>query len=421
MYQMLERLFPICRSITGRGVSATLDIIAETIPLDVYDHSSGEKVFDWEVPHEWNINGGFISDRHGHRVADFSENNLHVVGYSERVAGWFSREEVANHIYTLPHKPKTIPYITSYYDRTWGFCMEHERFLAMQDSRYYVEIDASLEPGTLKYGEARLPGTSGKEILITSYICHPSMANDSLSGVVLAVKLYEELKNTERHHGYRFLFVPETIGTIVYLHKHKDEIKDWLYSGVVVTCVGDTGKFSYKKSRQGNSPIDRVAENVLRHSGEDYNVREFWPEGSDERQYCSPGFNLPVGSLMRSVYGEYDEYHTSDDNLQFVTQESLDVSLAIYIDLLEGLQINGIYENRKPMCEPHLRKYDLYPQQGNVHVNRKAELRNALWLLNYSDRHHSLIEIAEMMNISILELKSSISSLTTAGLLTRID
>ena len=416
MFALLKELFPICRSLTGKGTNQTLDILSRKIPMNISAFTTGTKCFDWEIPNEWNIDSAIINDQSGRTIIDFDDNNLHVLGYSEPVKGWFTLDELKSHIFSFPDKPKSIPYLTSYYHRNWGFCMAHNDFLALRDEKYYVEINSSLSPGNLLIAEAVLPGKIEKEILLSCYFCHPSMANDSLSGVVLVTQLYQELAKQERYYGYRFLFVPETIGSIAYLSQQKDSIKERVQAGLVVTCVGDPGQFNYKQSRQGNCAVDRITENILKFSGFPYSIRPFWPMGSDERQYCSPGFNLPVGSLMRSVYGEFPEYHTSDDNLNFVTEKALQESLEIYLKVLEGLQENRVYRRTNPFCEPQMSKLNLYPKVGAQKL-RDDEFCRRMWILNYSDGEHSLIDIAEKLDVSILDLCDTVKILKEAGLL----
>lgn len=419
MFNLLAELFPICRSLTGEGARKTLEILSREIPLQMHFFPTGMRCFDWEIPEEWNITSAFIKDQSGNTIVDFADNNLHVVNYSEPISGWFSLDELKPHIFTLPERPQSIPYVTSYYHRQWGFCMAHRDFLALRDEKYYVKIDSSLSPGNLIIADAVLPGMVEKEILLSCYFCHPSMANDSLSGVVLVAHLYQELARQERYYGYRFLFVPETIGAIVYLSQHKDSIRRHLHAGFVVTCVGDPGPFNYKQSRHGHHAVDRATENVLKFGGFPYRIRPFWPGGSDERQYCSPGFNLPVGSLMRSIYGEHPEYHTSDDNLNFVTEEALGESLEVYLLVLNALQGNGLYRNTNPYCEPQMSKRGLYPKWGTQKA-RDEEIQRRMWILNYSDGEHALIDIAEKMNVSIFSLIDTARELQETGLLKRI-
>lgn len=419
MYNLLKKLFPIHRSITGDGFNQTLDILSENIDLKKFKYKTGSKLFDWTVPKVWNINSATIKRESGETIVDIKDNNLHIMSYSTPVKGLISIEELKSKLYTLPDRPNAIPYLTSYYEPDWGFCIPHNLLTQLNDERYYVEIDSSLEDGYLTIAEARIPGQVDKDILLSCYICHPSMANDSLSGVVLLSALYEYLLKQNNYFGYRFLFIPETIGSIAYLHKYKASINKWLHAGLVCTCVGDGGSFNYKQSRQGETIIDKVAENILKYSNHEYQIRKFWPEGSDERQFCSPGFNLPVGSIMRSVYGEFSEYHNSDDNLNFVKAIYLDESLSLYKNILDGIQLNSRYINTINFCEPHFSKYKMYPSSGS-HLDRSDYLKNMLWVMNYSDGKHNLVDIANLAKKSILDFKPVLFDLIEKGLLKRL-
>lgn len=418
MYALIQELYPICRSISGNGVAQTIELMKKHLPLTVKQYPTGLKCFDWEIPNEWNVTVAWIKDEGGNAIVDFSKNNLHVLGYSEPIDAWMSLDELKPHIHTLPHRPNAIPYITSYYQRQWGFCMAHDDFLSLKDGKYHVKIESRLSAGNILVSEALLPGKSDKEILISSYYCHPSIAHDSLSGVAVAMQLYRHLASMDRHYTYRFLFIPETIGAVAYLSDNKDHVLNNVHAGFVVTCVGDTKPFTYKRSRRGNHEVDRITENILKHSGFSYSVRDFWPAGSDERQYCSPGFNLPVGSLLRSVYGEYPEYHTSDDNMSFISPQGLQESYDMYVQILNALEGNGVYVNQNPYCEPQLSKRNLYPTLMGEGA-RSREVQGRLWLLNYSDGKHSLIDIAEKMDVSVLDLIQFAKPLCDAGLLDR--
>jgi aminopeptidase-like protein len=418
LYNLLKKLFPIHRSISGNGFNKTLDILSEKIDLKRIEFKTGSKLFDWTVPKVWNINSASIKSEAGETIVDIKENNLHIMSYSTPVSGLFSIEELKSKLHTLPDRPNAIPYMTSYYEEDWGFCISENQLKKLNDKRYYVEIDSSLKDGNLTIAEARIPGEVDKEILLSCYICHPSMANDSLSGVVVLSALYEHLIKQNNYYGYRFLFIPETIGSIAFLHKYKDSINNWLHAGLVCTCVGDKGYFNYKQSRQGKTSIDKVAANILEFSNCEYKIREFWPEGSDERQFCSPGFNLPVGSLMRSVYGEFPEYHNSDDNLNFVKDTYLNKSLELYKNILEGVQINCYYTNTINYCEPHFSKYKMYPSSGS-HLDRSDYLKNMLWIMNYSDGKNDLVDIANLAKKSILDFKPVLFDLINKGLLVR--
>jgi aminopeptidase-like protein len=419
MWEMLEELFPISRSITGSGVRQTLDVLGRKLPLTLHSFPTGTKCFDWVIPDEWNILGAVLKDEQGKIIADFAVNNLHVLGYSRPIEGWFSLDELKPHLFSIPEQPEAIPYVTSYYSPNWGFCLRHSDLLALKEGRYYVKIDCSLEAGELILGEAFLPGQSDEEILISCYICHPSMANDSLSGVVLAAQLFSEVQRRERRFGYRFVFAPETIGVIAYLSRFGEHLKRHLRAGLVLTCVGDSGPFNYKQSRGGGTALDRIVANLLKFSGLPHRVRPFWPMGSDERQYCSPGFDLPVGSLMRSVYGEFPEYHTSDDNLDFVTADALEESLAMYLHVIEALEANRIYRRKDPECEPCLGRRGLYPNLSE-RTARSLELQRRMWILNLADGQHTLIDMAERMGCCILDLVPSMRVLREAELIIQI-
>lgn len=420
MYKLLERLFPICRSITGNGVRKTLKILGEHVPLNISEYPSRKKCFDWVIPDEWNISSAWIRDEKNRKIIDFAENNLHVLGYSEPISMTLSLSELKKHLYTDPSRPDVIPYRTSYYERRWGFCMSQKQLESLKEGKYKVQINSVLKPGKLTLAEAFLPGKSRKEIFFSCYLCHPSLANDSLSGVVLTAKLYEYLKNRgNNHYSYRFIFVPETIGAIVYLHRNRNTVKSRTYCGMVITCVGDPGEYNYKKTRQGNHPLDRIAENVLKHNVNKYKSHDFFLPGSDERQYSSPGFNLPVGSLMRSFYG-LPSYHSSADNLQNVTSGALEETFGIYSKIIEGIEADFRYENQNPYCEPFLSKYGLYETVG-AKMDSNKYIKKTLSILNFSDGNHSLIDIAEKTGFCITDLLENLRILQQKKLLKRFS
>jgi aminopeptidase-like protein len=393
----MTKLFPICRSITGDGVRVSHQIIGEYIPLETHDIPTGTKAFDWEVPKEWNIEDAYVLDPEGKKIIDFHESNLHVINYSAPIDNTISFDKLKLHLHTLPEQPDVIPYLTSYYDENWGFCLSHEQFLTLKDGDYKVKIESSLTHGSLTYSECLLKGKTNDEVLITCYTCHPSLCNDNLSGVVLATQLAKLLVNRTLKYSYRFLFIPETIGAITWLSQNEDKI-NLIKHGLVITCVGDSGNFTYKKSRNGNAEIDRTVTHVLKHSEEQFNVVDFFPSGSDERQFCSPGFNLQVGSLMRSSYTKFPEYHTSADNLDFVRPEYLGYSLEIYLKVINVLENNIRYTNVNPKCEPQLGKRGLYNKIGGQNKQNLHEF-SMLWVLNYSDGKHSLLDIAELSGL----------------------
>jgi aminopeptidase-like protein len=415
MFTFVEELFPICRSITGEGIRETLQRIAERVPLEIHEVPTGTVVFDWTVPKEWNIRGAYIEDPSGHRILDFEDDNLHVVGYSVPVDAKIPLSELRGHIHTLPDKPGLVPYRTSYYAENWGFCMAHERYQRLQDGDYVVRIDSSLEPGSLTYGELVLPGETEAEVLISCHCCHPSLANDNLSGIALSTQLAEHLMGVRLRYTYRFLFIPGTIGSITWLALNEEQVGR-IEHGLVVTCVGDPGHPTYKRSRRGDAPVDRAAAHVLSHSGGPYRIVDFSPYGYDERQYCSPGFDLAVGSLTRTPHGEYPEYHTSGDDLGLVRPACLADSLSLYIQVLDVLENDGVYRNLSPKGEPQLGKRGLYPPVGAQGV--APDLLELLWVLNLADGRHSLLDIAERARMSFASVRDAADRLLTAGLLT---
>jgi len=414
-----DRLWPINRSLTGKGNKETLKILSEIIPtLKTHEIPSGTQCFDWTVPPEWSIKEAWIKDSKGNKIIDFAKNNLHVIGYSTSINKDVDLAELKKHIHTLPNQPDLIPYITSYYNKRYGFCMSHNQMVSLKDDTYHMYIDANHDPnGALVYGEAVLKGTSTKEILLSTYICHPSMANNELSGPLVTSFIYKELSmQKKRKYTYRFLFLPETIGSICYLSKHGDALKQQLIAGFVVTCVGDDGNFTYKKSRQGNALPDRVVELILKQTEKQYNIIDFFPMGSDERQYCSPGFNLPVGSLMRTMYGTYPEYHTSGDNKNFISFKAMEASIKKYLEIFKVIEYNDKYINTMPYGEPQLGKRGLYPTIGGKGLKKVIEAM--MWLLNLSDGNHDLIDIANKSKVNYNTLIEHINKLLDNGILT---
>lgn len=422
MEKYFDRLWPLNRSLTGEGNRETLKIISELVELEVREVPSGTQCFDWTVPPEWNVKEAWIKDSAGRKIVDFAENNLHLMGYSQGFSGKLTLAELIPHLHSIPEQPGAIPYLTSYYSPAWGFCVSHKFLKELKEDTYEVFIDASHDPkGSMTVAEAVLKGRSQKEILISTYICHPSMANNELSGPIVSAFLYRLLKNdSDRHYTVRFLFVPETIGTVWYLHDQGERLKRDLIAGYVLTCIGDPGMFTYKRSRAGISLADRAAEYVLESSGVDHNVEYFFPTGSDERQYCSPGFNLPVGSLMRTRYGKYREYHTSDDNKSFVSFESMEESAEMCHSIVNMIMMNGLYENLMPYCEPQLGKRGLYPAVGSK-KDTAEKVEAMMWTLNMSDGTADLIRISELSGIPVEALYDCALALENAELLKRID
>ena len=407
-------LYPICRSITGDGVRRTLAVIRDRIPLRTLEVPTGTQVFDWTVPKEWNIRDAYVADLGGRRVVDFQQCNLHVLNYSMPIRATMSLSELKPHLLTIPDHPEWIPYRTSYYKEDWGFCLSHNQMLALDDGNYEVCIDSSLEDGHLSYGECCLPGRSADEVLISCHACHPSLANDNLSGLAVATFLAQFLCGRDLRHSYRFLFIPGTIGAVAWLARNFEIARD-IRHGLVLTCIGDSGGFHYKKSRQGNAEIDRVAAHVLSHSGESTEILEFSPYGYDERQYCSPGFNLPVGCLMRSVWEDYPEYHTSADNLDFIRPAQLARSLRVCVAIVDVLENNRSYCSENPCCEPQLGRRGLY---GSTEGGASREQMMArLWVLNLSDGTHSLLDIAERSGMFFPVLSEAADLLCRKGLL----
>ncbi len=414
LHSFAAQLYPICRSITGAGIRETLAAIQKRIPLTVTQVASGTAVFDWTVPQEWNIRDAYIKDASGKRVVDFRQHNLHVVSYSVPVRATFSLNELRPHLHALPEHPDWIPYRTYYYKPDWGFCLTHRQLLAFQDGNYEVCIDSSLVDGNLTYGECYIPGRNTDEVLISCHACHPSLANDNLSGVVVATALAEHLLKQDLRYSYRFLFIPGTIGAITWLARNQERAQ-LIRHGLVLAGIGDRGGFHYKKSRQGDAEIDRAVSHIICHSGEPSEVLEFSPYGYDERQYCSPGFNLAVGCLMRSVWGTFPEYHTSADDLDFIDPLQLARSLRVCVDILQVLENNCKYQNLHPYCEPQLGKRNLYRSTGGESIGMEINAR--LWVLNLSDGEHSLLDIAERSGLPFHAIHDAAELLRTNGLL----
>jgi aminopeptidase-like protein len=415
MHKFIAELYPICRSITGEGVRQTLRSIRKRIPLEMFEVPSGTKVFDWTVPLEWNVNDAYVMNREGKRVVDFKAHNLHLMSYSAPVRKRMSLTELRSHLFTLPDHPEWIPYRTSYYKESWGFCLRHAHLGQLSDDEYEVVIDSSLQAGSLTYGEFCLPGEISDEILISCHVCHPSMCNDNLSGIAVAVKLAETMAAQPRRYSYRFLFIPGTIGSITWLAQNEQRVSR-IKHGLVLTGVGDAGNITYKKSRRGNTEIDRAMAHVLKHSGKAYTIIDFFPYGYDERQYCSPGFDLPVGCFMRTPHGQYPEYHSSADNLDFVKAESLVQSYGQCLKAFELLEANRMYMNQNPKCEPQLGRRGLYRSVAGQQEKQWTELA-LFWVLNASDGHHTLLDIAERADLPFGNIQSAAEALLDVGLL----
>ena len=420
MMALATRLFPICRSITGPGIRETLDILGEMAPLERHQVPTGYEAFDWKVPQEWRIRDAFIKDESGVRIIDFKESNLHVVSYSVPVNTRLTLDELRPHLYSDPTDPEAIPYRTSYYSPNWGFCLSQAQLDSIPDGTYEVVIDSTLEDGHLDYADSLVgSGSSGREVLLTTYSCHPSMGNNELSGPILSVFLNQFLRGLSLRHTYRFVYAPETIGALVYLSRNGEHLRRHLDAGYVLTCVGDDGPYTYKRSRRGNTVGDRAAEHALSELASDdrVSVLDFFPSGSDERQYCSPGFDLPVGSLMRSMYGTYPEYHTSLDDLDFISAKGLADSLAVYLRVIQVLEMNDRYINTNPYGEPQLGRRGLYPQVGAAGVP-EASMQRIAYLLAYGDGDHDLIDIAARAGQPVWDFGPELQQLLDAGLLT---
>lgn len=415
MFSLIEELYPICRSITGDGVRKTLHILKERIPLEISEVPTGMEVFDWMVPKEWNINNAWITDSKGNKIVDFQDSNLHVLNYSIPVDKKVTLEELKDHLYTLPDHPDWIPYRTSYYRERWGFCLEYSKFKDLKDEQYHVYIDSSLEPGHLTYGELLIEGDSEEEILISSHVCHPSLCNDNLSGISVAVQLAKKLLELNNRYSYRFLFIPGTIGSITWLALNENKLSS-IKQGLVLSCVGDKGHVHWKKTRQESSEVDRAVEKVLEESGDPFDLLNFLPYGYDERQFSSPGINLNVGCFMRSQWGTFPEYHTSADNLEFVQPEFLEDSYYKLWRILQMLDQNNTYINLNPKCEPQLGRRGLYSKTGgdtHFDLNQMA----VLWVLNLSDGTNSLLDISKRSDISFESIRKAADALIEVDLL----
>ena len=415
MYQLISNLYPNCRSITGNGVRHTLHVIQQYIPLIIYEVSSGTHVFDWIVPKEWNIKDAYVRNAKGEKIIDFQKSNLHVVNYSISVQKTLSLAELKEHLFTLPDYPDWIPYRTSYYKENWGFCLSYKQFLKLQDEEYTVYIDSSLKDGYLTYGEYYLPGKQSDEVLISCHICHPSLCNDNLSGIALVTFLARHLSMLPLRYSYRFLFIPGTIGSITWLCVNESHVAS-IKHGFTVAGVGDTGNFTYKKSRRGEAEIDRAFNHVLKHCNSEAVLVDFSPYGYDERQFCSPAFNLPIGCAMRTPHGQYPEYHTSADNLSFVQPQYLADSFAKCLAVLYVLENNYSYINQNPKCEPQLGRRGLYKTIGGQ-TDAKVDELAMLWVLNLSDGCHTLLDIAERSGMEFGMLNKAADALLQHGLL----
>jgi aminopeptidase-like protein len=392
-----------------------MSLLQKHVALDIHEVPSGTRVFDWTVPKEWNIQQAWIKDPTGKKIIDFQNSNLHVLNYSTPVHARLSLTDLKEHLYSVPEHPEWIPYRTSYYNKNWGFCLPDNQLLGLSEGEYEVIIDSSLEDGHLTYGEYYLRGETDAEVLISTHICHPSLANDNLSGVAVAAFLAKHLTKLSLKYSYRFLFIPGTIGSIAWLSLNESQVSR-IKHGLVFTCLGDPGKYTYKKSRRGDAEIDRVVTEVLKKSGDTFEICEFSPYGYDERQFCSPGFNLPVGCFMRTPHAQYPEYHTSADNLDLVRPEYLANSFSKCLAIFQVLENNRVYMNQNPKCEPQLGRRGIYSQIGGQ-IDAKAQELALLWVLNLSDGKNSLLDIAERSNLNFSIVSNAAQTLLKTGLL----
>lgn len=415
IFSLMRELWPICRSITGDGVRRTLDILRQRLPqMSIYEVPTGTRCFDWVVPKEWNIRDAFIIGPDGTKVVDFSDTNLHVVSYSIPIEMEIELEELQQHLHSLPDQPEAVPYVTSYYKEDWGFCLAHKVREKLVPGRYRVRIDSQLKDGSLTYGEIFLPGASNREVLISTYICHPSMANNELSGPCVTAQLAQWLLERGRRYSYRIVFVPETIGAICYISRHLQHLKEKTIAGYVMTCVGDERAWSFMPSRHGNTLSDRVARHVLKHVAPAYKEYSFLERGSDERQYCSPGVDLPVSSVMRSKYATYPEYHTSLDNMDMVTPTGLEQAFAAHQKIIEVIEADCTPVSLV-LCEPKMSDRGLRPTIGKM--GSASNSRDIMNLIAYADGNHSLLEIAEIINVPAWELRTMAETLASFGII----
>ena len=415
LHELVAEIYPIARSLTGDGVRETLRILGERIDIDVTEVPTGTPVLDWTVPREWNIRDAYIKDPAGRRVVDFGESNLHVVGYSVPVNATLSLEELQPHLHSLPAQPELIPYRTSYYKETWGFCLAHSRREQLEEGPYEVCIDSTLADGALTYGECLVPGESDEEVLIYSHVCHPSLANDNCSSLAIATFLAQRLGSEQRRLSYRFLFAPGTIGSITWLARNPEAVARTRH-GLVLACTGDAGNSTYKRSRRDSAEIDRAVLHVLSQAAGGHRSEAFSPYGYDERQFCSPGFNLPVGCLMRTPHGEFPEYHTSADDLELVRPGALADTYEKLVDICHLLDRNRVHRNLAPFGEPQLGRRGLYGTLGGGTEGRDAQMA-LLWVLNLSDGEHDLLAIAERAGLPFATVSAAADALLASELL----
>lgn len=417
IYALASRLFPICRSITGKGVRDTIAILKEFIDIERHDVPTGTQAFDWMIPKEWNIRDAYVKDPAGRKVIDFARSNLHVMSYSTSVRRVMSLGELKQHLHTLPGQPDLIPYKTTYYADEWGLCMAYNQLLELEEGDYEVMIDSEKSDGHLSYGEYLHSGTTDREVLLSAHICHPSLANDNCSGLALLTWIAHVLKTRRTRYNYRFLFAPGTIGSLTWLSRNENSLSN-IAHGLVVSCIGDAGGPTYKRSRRGNAVIDRAVACVRCNGDRRAEMQPFSPYGYDERQFCSPGFNLPVGLLQRSAFGTFPEYHTSADNLDLIRPEHLASSFRMVMDIIDVLEENWIPINLSPKGEPQLGRRGLFSPFGGHKVNSDMSMAY-LWVLNLADGTHSLLDIAERSDMPFSIIASAAERLQKSGLLAR--
>jgi aminopeptidase-like protein len=420
--QYFDALWPICRSISGNGLRHSFRILQEIIPFELIEVPTGTVVLDWKIPKEWNINDAYIITPDGKKIAEFKINNLHVINYSIPVNKTMSWEELKPHLHTLPNKPDAIPYLTTYYKETWGFCLTHHEYLQLpQEGNYQVVIESTLADGAITYGQYILKGSSEEEILFSSYLCHPSMANNELSGPLALAFLYQELSKIEnRHYTYRFVLAPETIGIVAFLAHHGDKIKSKIKAGYVLTCCGDAGKITYQLSKRTDTLADNMMQHFLKTKYTNATVRDFRVGGSDERQYCSPGYNFPVGTIMRTPYKIYPEYHTSLDNKSIIDFSALKEIVMLLVDVCKGMEMNGPIEPGHLYGEPMLGKRNLYPDKGGAGI-MSEDLMFLLSMITMSEIQHTPLEIANRLEANILDLEKALQIALREGLVKKMQ
>lgn len=416
IFELATRLFPLCRSLAGDGVQATLEIINEYLPLQIHAIPTGTQIYDWKAPHEWTVHDAFIRDDAGNKIVDFKHNNLHVVNFSLPVRARLPLVELKKHIHTLPEQPGLIPYRTCYHAEGWGFCMAHTDLMDMKEGIYDVVIDAERRVGDLRFGEHVHHGETQETFILSTHLCHPSLANDNCSGIALLTFLGAALRTRKTRLTYRLLFGPATFGALGWLQRNEAGLK-WIKHGLVLTCVGDSGGPNYKRSRKGDAEIDRIMAHVLQHSDfQDALTHDFWPYGYDERQFCSPGFNLPVGSFQRSLYGTFPQYHTSADNLDFIKPEYLQQSFELIMKTIDIAEANRTPFNTSPKGEPQLGRRGLLDPFGGEPASEDYRM-SLLWVLNLADGEHSLLDIAERSQMSFEAIERAAQRLEAVGLL----